>query len=174
MNRCAALVLLIAIFSSSSKAADKVSQDGIWWTSMTASFKLGWVSGFATAMDSAGTSAMVTCGLNIPLYQQKYPNVDRKQLFQTLCASNTAFDYDGITMGQFVDGVDTFYKDFRNRQIEIGLAMAYVRDAVKGKSAAELEAEVTMWRRCSAAYQTGDTDQITKACAPDNPSGSKQ
>jgi len=51
-------------------------------------------------------------------------------------------------------------------QLDVTWAMQCVRDQIKGKSAQDLEAEVTTWRRCTAAYQTGDAEQIKKACAP--------
>lgn len=104
----------------------------------------------------------------IPLYSQKYPNVPAKDLFERLCIKNNEmYDYDGITTGQFVDGIDAFYKDFRNRQVETASAIEYVRDQVRGKPAEELESKLSLWRRCAAASQTGDTEQITKACSID-------
>jgi hypothetical protein len=71
-------------------------------------------------------------------------------------------------MGQFVDGMDAFYTDYGNKQLDVGWAIEYVRDKIKGKPAKELEAKVAMWRRCSAANQTGDADQIKKACTPED------
>jgi hypothetical protein len=117
-------------------------------------------------MDSAGTIQMVTCAGNMPMYQKQFPDVDPKVIMQKMCLSDTQLDYDGITMGQFVDGIDAFYRDFRNKQLEIGWATEYVRDQVKGKPAPELDAEVNLWRRCTAAYQTGDKDKTAKACTP--------
>jgi hypothetical protein len=76
-------------------------------------------------------------------------------------------------MGQFVAGMNAFYKDYRNKQLDAGLAIEYARDAIKGKSAEELDAEVTLWRRCSAADKShpmprSDEDGalIAKACTP--------
>jgi hypothetical protein len=147
--------------------AEKTEWNGYWWGSRMPSFKLGWVSGYANAMDFAATIRMSTCASNMPLFQAKYPNLDPKEILQKMCLSDTQFDYDGIPMGQFVDGIDVFYKDYRNKQLEVGWAIEYVRDEIKGKPASELNAKITMWRRCSAAYQTGETDKITKACTPD-------
>jgi hypothetical protein len=142
--------------------------NGYWWDGMNPSFKLGWVSGYAKAMDLAGSSQIATCAANLPMYQKRFPNTEPQVLMQKLCLSDTQFDYDGIAMGQFVDGMDVFYRDFRNKQLEIGWAIQYVRDQVKGKAASELDAEVNLWRRCTAAYQTGDKDKIAKACTPDS------
>lgn len=141
--------------------------DGTWWQSTTPGFKLGWVTGYGMAMDSAAASKMGACLPSIPLYRDKYPDADPKDFVQKLCFSDSSLDYDGIAMGQFVDGIDDFYRDYRNRQISVGWAIEYVRDAIKGKPAGELESEVVMWRRCSAAYESGDTEQMKTACTPE-------
>jgi len=77
-------------------------------------------------------------------------------------------------MGQLVDGMDAFYKDYRNRQLEVGWAIQYARDSIKGKPAQELDAEIALWRRCSAADKSHpmprnseDAAGISKACTPD-------
>jgi len=154
--------------------ADKTDLDGYWWEKMDASFKLGWVSGYAKAMDLAGSIQMTTCASNIPLYAKQFPNTDPKVILQKMCLSNTQFDYDGIAMGQFAVGMDAFYRDYRNKQLEVGWAIEYVRDSIKGKPAQELDAEVALWRRCSAADKSHpmprsseDASLISKACSPD-------
>jgi hypothetical protein len=70
--------------------------------------------------------------------------------------------------------MDTFFKDYRNKQLEVVWAIEYVRDSIKGGPAQELDSQVTVWRRCSAATKTGDTAQITKACTPDDTALKKQ
>ncbi|MGA8212868.1 MAG: hypothetical protein WB799_04700 [Candidatus Sulfotelmatobacter sp.] len=67
--------------------------------------------------------------------------------WKELCAKeNNNKNYSGIPLGQFVDGSDAFYRDYRHRNLEIGFALQYVRDQMKGKSQAELDAEVTTWQ----------------------------
>lgn len=149
------------------------SMSGYWWESLTPSFKLGWVTGYAKAMDFAGIVQMGACAGNVPLYQEKYPNLDPKEIYQKLCANNDVFDYDGIAMGQFVDGIDAFYRDYRNKQLEAGWAIQYVRDAIRGKPAQDLQAEVAAWRRCSAAMQSHNAEQISKGCSVEESSTPK-
>lgn len=167
MRRFFAVTATLMLCSCALAAADK-PLDGIWWLQMSPAFKLGWVSGYAKAMDLAGTLQMTTCAAEMPMYQKQFPDVGAKEILQKMCLSNKTFDYDGITMGQFVDGMDTVFKDYRNKQLEVGWAIQYVRDEIKGKPAQELEAEVVIWRRCSAAMQTGNPDQISRACTPDD------
>lgn len=167
----AAAALLLPSFRL---AAGGPGLDGYWWEKLDASFKLGWVSGYANAMDVAGSIQISTCAANMPLYVKEFPNVDPKVILQKMCLSDTRLDYDGIAMGQLVDGVDAFYKDYRNKQLEIGWAIQYARDSIKGKAEEELDAEVDLWRRCSAADKghpmprsAEDAAEISKACTPD-------
>ena len=167
-----AAVTLLA--PNTTSAADKTDLDGYWWAKLDSSFKLGWVSGYAKAMDLAGTIQASTCASNLPLYAKEFPNADPKVILQRMCLSDTQFDYDAIAMGQFVDGMDAFYGDYRNKQLEVGWAIQYARDSIKGRPAQDLDAEVVLWRRCSAAIKSHpmprsseDAALISKACTPD-------
>ena len=162
------LLVLFLLVGNGRGQQQQQQLNGYWWASMDQSFKLGWVSGYAKAMDLAGVVQEATCASNLPMYHKEFPNIEPQVLLQKLCLSDTQFDYDGIAMGQFVDGIDSFYKDFRNKQLETGSAIQYVRDQVKGKPAPELDTEVNLWRRCAAASQTGDKEKIAKACTPDS------
>lgn len=173
MKRALTLAIVL-LLCSVVLAADKPQWDGYWWLNQNQSFKLGWVIGYAKAMDSAFAVHLSTCAATMPLYKDKFPNVDPKEIFQKMCGDNSAFDYDGITFCQFVDGIDTFYRDYRNKELDIGWAIQYVRDEIKGKPAQELDAEVTLWRRCTAAYQSGDTEHIGKACTTDDSAAPKK
>lgn len=168
-----AVGLFVLLFFVGNRSGGQQQQqpqlNGYWWAGMNQSFKLGWVSGYTKAMDLAGSLQMGTCAANLPMYQKEYPSTEPKVLLQKLCLSDTQFDYDGIAMGQFVEGIDAFYRDFRNKQLEIGWAIEYVRDEIKGKPPAELDAEVGFWRRCASAMQSGDKDKIATACTPDSP-----
>ena len=62
-----------------------------------------------------------------------------------------AFDYGGFRAGQWREGVDEFYKDYRNKGLDIELAMHYVQGQLHGKPAKELEEEVTGWRRSAVS-----------------------
>lgn len=155
-------------------AADRTDLDGYSWEKLDASFKLGWVSGYAQAMDLAGSLQMVTCASNMPMYVKEFPNTDPKVILQKMCLSDTQFDYEGIPMGQLVDGINAFYKDYRNKQLPMSSAIQYARDAIKGKPTQELDSEVAAWRRCSAAMNSHpmprsseDDALIGKACTPD-------
>lgn len=173
-----ALLVLVASLASLAPnvplSAQETDLDGYRWEKLDASFRLGWVSGYAKAMDLAGSIQMSTCASNMPLYVKEFPNTDPKVILQKMCLSDTQFDYDGIAMGQRVDGMDAFYRDYRNEQLEWGWAIEYARNSIKGKPVQELDAEVALWRRCSAADKSHplprsseDAAVINKACTPD-------
>lgn len=169
------IVVGVLLVSACNLLAADLSMDGYWWEKLDASFKLGWASGYAKAMDLAGTIQMARCASQMPMYAKEFPNVDPKVIMQKMCLSNTQFDYDGITMGQFVTGIDAFYRDYRNKQLEVGYAIEYARDSIKGRPAQDLEAQVASWRRCTAADKSHplprspeDVDIISKACAVDS------
>lgn len=109
------------------------------------------------------------------MYAKEYPNVDPNVIMQKIGLSNTLFDYGTITMGEFVAGIDAFYADYRNKQLEVGYAIEYARDSIKGKPTQDLDAEVALWRRCAAADKShpmprssADVEIISKACAVDS------
>lgn len=167
--RSALVLLAAALLCPALRAAGNPEWNGYWWESQPRAFKLGWVNGYAQAMDFAGSQALVECALNMQFYQAKFPNVSEKELYEKMCGNaGKDYDYHGIAFGQYVDGIDTFYADFRNKQLEVGWAIEYVRDQIRGKPAQELEAEVAAWRRCAAAVQTKDEEQIKQACTPPN------
>jgi hypothetical protein len=174
------VALVVLVVPNSPLAADKTDLDGYWWEKLDASFKLGWVSGYAKAMDLAGTIQMSTCASSMPMYVKEFPSTDPKVILQKMCLSDTQFNYGSISMGQFVEGMNAFYKDYRNKHLEVGWAIQYSRDSIKGKPAQELDAEVTLWRRCSAADKSHpmprsseDAAQISKACTPDSDPAAK-
>ncbi len=170
-----AIIVGVFLVSACNLVAADLSMDGYWWEKLDGGFKLGWVSGYAKAMDLAGTIQMATCASEMPMYAKEFPNVDPKVIMQKMCLSSTQFDYDGITMGQFVAGVDAFYGDYRNKQLDVGYAIEYARDSIKGKPTQDLDAEVVLWRRCAAADKSHplprsseDVEIISKACAVDS------
>jgi hypothetical protein len=153
---CIAALIALSVMAF---ARDKTVNDGYWWSSSDRSFKLGFVTGYVTGMGEAGVKAIAQCASLTTMLKDKYPD---QNLFQKLCLDQDNFD--GIPMGQFVDGVEEFYKDFRNKQLDVSWALQYVRDQIKGKPAKELDAELTIWRVCQAAYSTGDSKKILDAC----------
>lgn len=61
-----------------------------------------------------------------------------------------SLNYEKIKYGQYLDGMDAFYKDFRNLDYPIDGAIRIVRDQIRGRSADDIEKELASWRQCHA------------------------
>ena len=80
------------------------------------------------------------------------------------CAEEAqSFNYEMIKYGQFLDGMDTFYKDFRNIEYPITGAMRIVRDQIQGRSQEDIEKELAAWRQCHA-----DSSKCSTPVTPTN------
>jgi hypothetical protein len=140
------LVLMVLAGAS----AQNKSYNGYWWADETPDFKIGFAHGFAIAMTHNSDIASFNCvaakhGGTIP---EKFPGSD--ELDACLKTPEVmALSFGSIRMGQLAEGVDEFYKDFRNKGIEVTDAMYYVRDQLRGKSDAELAAELASWRQAA-------------------------
>jgi hypothetical protein len=66
---------------------------------------------------------------------------------------------------QLTTGMDSFYSDYRNANIDYSSAIRYVQEAIEGKSSSELEADLLKMRKIAA----GDLSAIAPASSPAKP-----
>lgn len=59
------------------------------------------------------------------------------------------FDFYRIAYGQLVEGMDTFYGDFRNKRILFNYGVLYVRDEIRGVSKKELDDRIQGMRQAT-------------------------
>jgi hypothetical protein len=149
MNRLG--VVLLALFTAGVACGQNQPHNGFWWNDTARNFRLGYISGYIQAMVNFEDAVTLRCladrhGGVLP---KEYPG----NAALDACAKTAArYDFGELPFGQCLDGVDDFYKDFRNRGIHIDVAMDYVRDQLKGKkSAKELEEDLSAYRRVSSA-----------------------
>ena len=93
--------------------------DGDFWIPRTKDAKLMYVVGFVDGRNDGINDLAETLGTTIA-----DPRVSK-------LASE-------ITTGQMLDGVDEFYKDWRNRKVLLRDAMQYVEDEARGKDDSKL------------------------------------
>ena len=141
-------VLFFVLTGSGTIHGQEQTHNGYWWVDKSLDFKLGFASGYVLAMVNATDAAAFRClaannGGTLPT---KYPG-DEALNACLKEAEATTLSFNNIPMGQLVDGVNEFYKDFRNKNLTIGVAMRYARDALKGKTDKELQDELTDWRK---------------------------
>jgi len=130
--------------------AQQKPHNGYWWASFSSEFKLGFVSGYIESI--ANESDLAVYDRVVPKNSDRPQNVPRQEVLSE-CEqySNPRHpDFTNIPFGQFVDGVNAFYQDYRNKNIVIKLALIYVRDVLKGTPAKELEDELTSWRHIAS------------------------
>jgi hypothetical protein len=147
-----ALLLLLTLATGLGIGQEKTqTQNGFWWVGFSEDFKLGFVNGYVIAMVRVEDIEGLQClaernGGTIP---EKYPGDEAVKACSTENPRLAAYNFDHLRLGQLSDGVDEFYKDFRNKGIDINPAMTYVRDALKGKSDKDLEQELTRLRNAA-------------------------
>lgn len=128
------LLLLLVVMNAG--RGQQQSHDGFWWVGSSESYRVGFASGYAMAMTNVSDAATFRC------------MAEKSDEAKKTCVQYEVLPYDftQIRMGQLSEGVDEFYKDFRNKAIDINPAFRYVRDELKGKSPKELQDELELWR----------------------------
>lgn len=126
--------------SFSARASEPDSRDGFMWLDMNSSTKIGYVMGFCAG-------ANVASGLWDSVNDEGPVKLSAKQKR----LASRASDYTGLKFGQLVDGLDEFYRDFRNKQIQVEDAMAYVRNEIQGDTQDLLEKELTVLRKSATS-----------------------
>jgi hypothetical protein len=146
--RLSVLLLLVFFGMGTSQGQQPQSHDGYWWTDQAEGFKLGFATGYALAMTNAADGAGLTCvadrnGGTLP------DNTPLREAIKACLQSPqvVSLTFTGIRLGQLVEGADEFYKDFRNKDLKVEVAMRYVRDQLKGKTEKELADELAAWRQ---------------------------
>jgi hypothetical protein len=143
------LALLLLLLAGTAVAhGQEITHNGYWWAGQSQSFKLGFATGVAIAMTGNCDAAVFRC--LAAKNSGSVPDNLRGVEALTACQQTPeveALNYSNLRIGQLVDGVDEFYRDFRNKNILIDVAMRYVKDELRGKTAKELEDELGAFRQ---------------------------
>jgi hypothetical protein len=131
----------LAISSAALVAAPTFGQDrsalrhdGNWWKSLNNLTKYGYVAGYAEGSEKAdATWAYGECKTKVTT---KYSDAVQK-----------GNDYSGMTFGQLIEGVDEFYKDFRNTRILTRDAMMVIKQQISGISQKEIDETLQVLRQ---------------------------
>lgn len=170
------VILLSAAFGQSTNA----SPTGHDWNDYTENLKTGYLLGFINGTSFGAIREVNLClqltttSLDIinkaddffKQWKEKYPEIvtaatshmlsqaDRPEFKQEFCLKSFNSGFEKITVGQFLSGVNAFYRDYRNQSIPVNYAIQYVRDDINGKSPQELNADLLWERRCIADQKT--------------------
>lgn len=132
------LILVLFAISLSAHAQD-IRRDGNWWLGQTQVFKSAYMLGLFD-----GTNL----GHEFSLWKYR----DKSEpacLSKNYESYNYYFDkyMKDVTSTQLVDGLDVFYKDYRNRKIDIASAVWLTVNAIAGTPQADLDKMVESFRK---------------------------
>src|ERR1035438_222110 len=153
------LLVVVLLMSSSLWCRNSVGvADGSDWKDYSQNYKVGWIDGFVTAMSDAQIHTGFMCALQLKLQAESTES--------KACTDEAqGFNFEMIKFGQYLEGMDAFYKDFRNRDYPINWAMKIVRDQIRGRPAEDIEKELVAWRQCHA----DSSKCLTPASPPKQP-----
>lgn len=132
--------VLLSLILTGACASEETVHNGFWWEGLSENFKLGFVTGFSKAMTDVFDAYSFEC-------LAEKTNDAIRQCAQTRLQP---VDFTKIRLGQLSEGLDAFYKDFRNKGVGVSFGIRYVRDQLKSiKSEKELEEELATYRSLS-------------------------
>ena len=103
--------------------------DGSWWLGLPADLKLGYVMGFIDSDAHTYARLLATGDAKASPTQRNFLN------------------WTGVSVKQVSDGLDAFYKDFRNKGIEVQFGIDYVKLEIQGADQQTLDRAVQRARK---------------------------
>jgi hypothetical protein len=119
--------------------AEEARHDGTWWNRQSAGFRLLYILGFMDGMD---LGSRFSAPDQPEVKRAPDPGLDARRTYK----SRTEHYFANLTVGQISDGLDAFYRDYRNRSINLADGFEIVLRSIKGE---DVEA-LTRARRSSA------------------------
>jgi len=134
------LLLFIFFIVPSHTVAGENRRDGNWWRGEDKYARITYVTGFFDGMD-----------LGHRFSYWEFTN--KKELEDCIYKVITSYDnfcdkyFKNVTNGQIVDGLDSFYADFRNRSIVVHSAVWVVVNSIAGTPKKTIDALIENLRR---------------------------
>jgi hypothetical protein len=122
--------------------AQNERRDGNWWKDLAPSEKLNYMVGFFDGMP---------LGHDFSYWGMTKDSGDKPNA----CGATAVGSFNNmmskyftnVTNTQIVDGLDIFYKDYRNRSIKVHDAVWLVVNSISGKPQNELDKMIENWRK---------------------------
>lgn len=125
------LVFLFIISINYGKEKSILENNGVDWLESDKLYRLGYVTGIISGLGIAETA---TSFVSYILKDEGMKEIYKKK-WEEIYLYN-------ITVGQIIDGVNNFYKDFSNRRIKIVDAIFIVNMQIKGKDQELINAQI--------------------------------
>ncbi|MGA9966505.1 MAG: hypothetical protein WBQ10_15000 [Terriglobales bacterium] len=141
-----ALILLSVLSVYVQAQAER--RDGNWWVGETPNVKLNYAVGFFDGMKLDYNFS----------YWGMTKESDKKAMTPCMSEVNKSYsDYSAkyfsdVTNDQLVDGLDNFYKDYRNRRIKVPDAVWLVVNGIAGKPQSEMDKMIESWRQSASKH----------------------
>jgi len=123
--------------------------DGYMWESWDDSTKLGWALGFSEGVNQAemeSSGPLETLGIIVKETFKKGAPAIKEWVDKTADLPRKRLDLSGITFGQIVEGLDKFYKDYRNMTVLVRKAIWIVKLEMRGAPQEFIDEETRILR----------------------------
>jgi hypothetical protein len=141
MRLTIALVGLFLLMPITGRSDSLNTHDGVWWDGLEpypkTMFVVGYVDGISRA-DALLEQTLSVKKMTLEAAPYKAPLTSFLKFYR-------------ITYKQFVDGLNVFYSDYRNKQIDFDIAILYIRDQIQGTPQKELDSRLDDMRQGAAS-----------------------
>jgi hypothetical protein len=136
--RYAIIWLCFLLWATSLNGIDATEpKNGNWWLKRDESDKLWFVEGYVEGISRADkilSEALAIRGTSL----ESSPNGKPVTFY---------LDFTEISYGQFMRGLDEFYKDYRNTRINVNYALLWVRNSIRGDTETDLQKQLEGMRK---------------------------
>ena len=147
------LTAALLLCSTDSTSADETRTDGNWWNAQNEYQKAGYIEGFwgGNSFERELVDAVVI--LNTPKTNKPGEVIawlrEGAKIEDALAKKDGAL-FSNVTVGQMLDGVNSFYSDFKNRRIHVTHAILVVGNEISGASQASINTMTNFYRQHDA------------------------
>jgi hypothetical protein len=131
------LAILLIIVPVPIRSDSVQPHNGIWWSGLDVTEKTWFIAGYVEAIDRADF-----------LVEQAI-TFKKLQVIDSTKDVTPYLKFYNITYGQFREGLDAFYGDYRNKQINFNVAILYIRDQIQGVPQKDLDVRVEHMRQAT-------------------------
>lgn len=146
--KVARLFLLLSVLLSGRESYAQTKFNGNWWSQNDRAGKVMFVIGFWEGEVEESDNWSISLGMAVP--EKNFKDMLEFLMVGTKKAAERVNQTKDMNAGQMVDGIDTYYKDFRNRTIPVRAIMRVVKWSVNGKDDAAIEKFLVVLRKSAS------------------------
>jgi hypothetical protein len=132
----AMLLTCAAVITSVDKSPP---MNGFWWDETPDIAKTGFVIGYVAGIDHANKLLVEA----LAAHEMSLTSADNDAPLESY------MNFYEVSFGQYREKLNEFYKDERNKRINISAALLYVRDQIRGTPSNELQKRIETMRKAT-------------------------